>query len=63
MCDDLYYGSASQLLGSGQRQDPRDTGLWRWRVAWVIDLGFDVMETATFFLAEIGDNGIQTGAR
>jgi len=29
----------------------------------VIDLGFDVMETATFFLAEIGDNGIQTGAR
>jgi len=25
VCGDLYYGSASQLLGPAQRQDPRDT--------------------------------------
>jgi hypothetical protein len=41
----------------------RHGGLWRWRVAWVTDRGFDVMETASFFRAETGDNRLENGAR
>jgi hypothetical protein len=29
----------------------------------VTDRGFDVMETASFFLAETGDNRLKNGAR
>ena len=60
VCDDLYYGFAFLVARPWSEAGPaRHGGLWRWRVAWVIDLGFDVMETASFFRAETGDNRLE----